>query len=256
METGEDNVYEETTQAEKEVKMEANAEEKGVSQEVSTVLGKFKDVDALARAYGQLEAEFTRRSQRLKKLEKDVENFQTKSASGLEAEKLRKTAKARKAETKKFDEFLLEVEESGLGNKGNEEENPTVNQDTPNASVEVVPSIEKGEETTVEAEKATTQAEERTEKTEIVADTKIEASIANQKNMTEVLSSDALYEKVCQDEQVRLRIIGEYLTSIGKTGAPLTTGGVGMITPPMRAKTIGDAGNMALRFFQKEKKDN
>lgn len=32
-------------------------------------LGKFKSVDALLRAYGELEAEFTRRSQRLKALE-------------------------------------------------------------------------------------------------------------------------------------------------------------------------------------------
>ncbi len=31
--------------------------------------GKFKSVDALVRAYGELEAEFTRRSQRLKALE-------------------------------------------------------------------------------------------------------------------------------------------------------------------------------------------
>ncbi|MDE5897386.1 MAG: hypothetical protein K2H43_06205, partial [Clostridia bacterium] len=32
-------------------------------------LGKFKNVDALARAYKELEAEFTRRSQKLKALE-------------------------------------------------------------------------------------------------------------------------------------------------------------------------------------------
>ena len=32
-------------------------------------LGKFKSVDALVRAYGELEAEFTRRSQKLKALE-------------------------------------------------------------------------------------------------------------------------------------------------------------------------------------------
>ena len=36
----------------------------------SAVLGKFRDVNALAEAYGALEAEFTRRSQRLRELEK------------------------------------------------------------------------------------------------------------------------------------------------------------------------------------------
>jgi hypothetical protein len=34
-----------------------------------TILGKFKDVDALLQAYNSLQAEFTRRSQRLKELE-------------------------------------------------------------------------------------------------------------------------------------------------------------------------------------------
>ncbi len=39
-------------------------------QKSAPVLGKFESVDALARAYGELEAEFTRRSQRLRELEK------------------------------------------------------------------------------------------------------------------------------------------------------------------------------------------
>ena len=39
--------------------------------EAATVLGKFKDVQTLMKAYSDLEAEFTRRSQRLKELEKE-----------------------------------------------------------------------------------------------------------------------------------------------------------------------------------------
>ncbi len=38
-------------------------------QKEELLAGKFKSVDALVRAYGELEAEFTRRSQRLKALE-------------------------------------------------------------------------------------------------------------------------------------------------------------------------------------------
>lgn len=44
----------------------SNAETAG---ETVPDLGKFKSVDALLRAYGELEAEFTRRSQKLKALE-------------------------------------------------------------------------------------------------------------------------------------------------------------------------------------------
>lgn len=42
---------------------------KETGAETAVDLGKFKSVDALKRAYGELEAEFTRRSQRLKELE-------------------------------------------------------------------------------------------------------------------------------------------------------------------------------------------
>ena len=40
-------------------------------KEAETALGKFKDVQTLMKAYSDLEAEFTRRSQRLKELEKE-----------------------------------------------------------------------------------------------------------------------------------------------------------------------------------------
>ena len=42
-------------------------------KEAATELGKFKDVKALMEAYSALEAEFTRRSQRLKELEANKE---------------------------------------------------------------------------------------------------------------------------------------------------------------------------------------
>ena len=58
----EENVYEETTRSEDATAVEG--------EKASTVPGKFKDVDALVRAYSSLQAEFTRRSQKLKELEK------------------------------------------------------------------------------------------------------------------------------------------------------------------------------------------
>ena len=95
----EENVYEDTTPA------EGVAEAK--VEEASTVLGKFKDVSALERAYEHLQAEFTRRSQKLRELEKEVENFKEAEASG--AEKLRKNAKARKEAAKQFDAFVADM---------------------------------------------------------------------------------------------------------------------------------------------------
>lgn len=49
---------------------EENGKQEPAAESKETLLaGKFKSVDALVRAYGELEAEFTRRSQRLKALE-------------------------------------------------------------------------------------------------------------------------------------------------------------------------------------------
>ena len=55
----------------------------GKEEEALTALGKFKDVNALARAYESLQAEFTRRSQRLKELERAVENSSEKVEKAL-----------------------------------------------------------------------------------------------------------------------------------------------------------------------------
>ena len=49
--------------------------------EVAAELGKFKDVKALAEAYRALEAEFTRRSQRLKELEEMQANKETEATA-------------------------------------------------------------------------------------------------------------------------------------------------------------------------------
>ncbi|MDE6597422.1 MAG: hypothetical protein K2K60_02150 [Clostridia bacterium] len=56
--------------------------EKG--ENAAAVLGKFKDVQTLMKAYSDLEAEFTRRSQRLKELEK--ENKAEPEPDGVKAE--------------------------------------------------------------------------------------------------------------------------------------------------------------------------
>ena len=66
------------------------------------------------------------------------------------------------------------------------------------------------------------------------------------------IPSDEIYRLATKDEKVRLQIIGEYLQSLGKTGAPITAGGVGALaTPPRVIRNIKDAGRMALQLFQK-----
>lgn len=240
----EENVYEkESSRTEEGVRTQTGAEkESGPS--TSAVPGKFKDVDALAKAYESLQAEFTRRSQRLKQLEKLAENFSDgqgeKADSG--AEKLRKNAQRMREEKKAFDQFLLETET--LSNSAQEEESAEKRENlTPMYEVNGINSQ-------TEAAKQEEREEEDAKRSEVKNARPLgsgELSVVHTEN---VESSEALYRKVQENEEVRLKIIGEYLRSIGKSIAPLTVGGGTAVTPPLKPHNIKDAGQMALSYFK------
>ena len=83
----EDNVYEDTTRA-AETNTQGDGADRNNTETEGELPSKFKSVSALARAYEALQAEFTRRSQRLKELERQKENFaEAKKHNGAEAEK-------------------------------------------------------------------------------------------------------------------------------------------------------------------------
>ena len=239
----EENVYVEN--AETEQVAETTGREEGREdcvQKGSAVLGKFKDVDALAKAYSALQAEFTRRSQRLKELERKAENVAKtsetengKSATGVE--KLKNVALERKEEQDAFNRFVAEIESrEGMPVKGAEEE--------------ILPTAEKE----VVAPKTTEILETEMVKTEVPSQEQSVTCVANSREST-FDGEEELYKKVCDNEQVRLKIIGEYLSSLQKNSAPLMKGGVGAFAaPPLKAKTIDEAGSMALRLFKEGRK--
>ncbi len=232
----EENVDVETTKAEEVA--QANEE----NEKALTVLGKFKDVDALARAYESLQAEFTRRSQRLKSLEKEVDNLKGLAMqSGVE--KLRKTAQARREEAKAFDAFIAEVDGGVSVEKPNRLEGDEV--------VCNVAQVENAEEETENSEaEAMSVKGEKEEKSAVAVDGGAGAKLPVLEEVD--FSKETLFQRAVNDEDVRLRIVGEYLSSLGKVGAPLMKGGGGALTsPPVRARTVGEAGDMALLYFKK-----
>ena len=278
----EENVYEQNTQTEEVAKANgAAAQEK---EETSAVLGKFKDVNALARAYGALEAEFTRRSQRLKELEYQLSNNSQKGneAAAAGAEKLRTHAKARKEAAKAFEEFVSSVGKAHTdGVAARELGVDTALEETQKGSDDILktqkPCLEdkakeggmyalKEENTLAAKPEGEGNATEYKVETAGLASTLSmdkggadEESVSKGENVfsavakhgnTEI-SSEELYRRVSRDEGVRLKIIGEYLASIGKSGAPMTAAGAGVpISPPLKAKNIADAGVMALQFLK------
>lgn len=212
------------------------------NQEALSVLGKFKDVDALAKAYGSLQAEFTRRSQRLKELERQAENFNAQTEKSG-AEKLRKKAELKKAEERAFDEFISELEQGGENRGEGEKDNalePLIKKERALGSSGDT-DMPTSEESALETSAETALGLER------------DATVGLGREPAVAVSSDDLYQRVSRDENVRLRIIGEYLSSLGKVNAPLMRGGASTLaSPPLKAKSIDEAGGMALRYFKKQ----
>ena len=255
-----DNVYEEAESTGKGMEKDTGTEN-ACPEAVSTVPNKFKDVNALANAYASLQAEFTRRSQRLKELEKLTENLGGQAAlrGGSGAEKLRKNAQARRAEKQAFEAFVADM---GRGNStvqadvdGLEPRKPDENtvgredakggdgESTERETFEVAAVAE------TESAKRAAEAQESEAEHGVSSLSAENASVAER--MEKELSAEELYGKVCRNEEVRLKIIGEYLASVRKTAAPLTVGGVGAFaTPPRKVSSIGDAGDMALLYFK------
>jgi hypothetical protein len=220
----EENVYEEEKQM-----TEDSARAQTGEMEASAALKKFKDVNALLKAYESLQSEFTRRSQRLKELERRADNQgQVCDESDSGVEKLRKNAQKKREERKAFERFLTETEEASA---------VATPENGPAAWEELQTGSGQTEADKVEEEKENA-IKLRGEGGEPVAEFK------------NSLSSEELYLETQKNEEVRLRIIGEYLRSVGRALPPLTVGGKTAVTPPLKPRDIKDAGQMALKYFK------
>ena len=209
-----ENVYEIDPQTEQgSVK---DDKENGNDKQVvgSADLGKFKDVSALMQAYQSLQAEFTRRSQRLKRYERELDNqaqedtARVSECSGQASADVSEQTPVRPDSTK--EESVLAVEMKELHDstcKDSDGENKTV---THGDGLQLL------------------------------------GQAGN--------SAPSLYEQVMASEEVRLKIVGDYLSSLGKNGAPLMKGGGGVLTAPAKKPVcIADAGKMALAYLQGQK---
>ncbi len=192
-------------------------------QKGSAELGKFKDVNALLQAYTALEAEFTRRSQRLKALEREAENGKAEVAKELNA-----VAEGDEAANEVVNEEKCAVSQT-------ESLTPTA---APKECTTNMTEVRKPEVGMAEAE---AKKEEGS----------FSSTVRSVRNTEKNFADDELYSAVLANEAVRLKVIGEYLSSIGKNGAPMVKGGTGTLAvQPARAESIASAGAMALRMFK------
>lgn len=225
------------------------AEGENRAKETGSIAKKFKSVDALEKAYESLQAEFTRKSQRLKELERLTENSEGakgKNAGQGAVEKLRRRAETVKAETKQFDCFVAGLQED----KEQAQEPIALDEPEKQKSLDGATGAQCLSPAQTEGENAGSEGENRQEKAR--NEGKSTECVAKERE-TAYLTDDELFERAKQNETVRLKIIGDYLSSVGKSSAPLMRGGAGTLSaPPLKAKTVEQAGRMALRWFTRE----
>lgn len=219
----------------------------------AAILGKFRSVDALAEAYAALQAEFTRRSQRLKELEKKTENSVSRGdpeSGGIPEEKTLGEERLRKA-----DGGEGESPENSRSQSDAQGESADGNRGSANAQAGRVGDSEEREpvfapDGAVNAGNGGSFALKKTGAAVAGAEQKRET--ADGGSYGEPNDEEALYRAATASENVRLRIVGDYLSSL-KKGAPLMRGGTGTLAvPALKAKSISDAGELALRYFKKD----
>ena len=185
------------------------------------LLGKFRSADALAEAYSALEAEFTRRSQRLRELERRAENPGGAGTGAPVSEEGEEGAV--RPERRSFPDTPAASDATigrGPALPQAEKAPPTGGGEVPDGSPEKSPG---------ESPKGPETIPERGE-----------------------MSEEELYRAASGSERVRLKIVGDYLASLKTPGAPLVRGGGGTLAaPPRKARSIDEAGNMALLYFKK-----
>ena len=249
----------------------AEAEER----EAVTDLGKFKDVKALLEAYQALEAEFTRRSQKLKELEASKE--QEAPARRAQTDRVQTEGKpSSEGQTSEEEsDKKVSTENGETPEVGKEEENVAPRTALPEGAspLPALPQKAVTEEAlpkkavTEEAlpEKAVTEeALRQTALPELSAQGDLgqahaDAAIAQAPSAEATNSNGGGAVGVTLSElsqQMKNAVIEEYLTAVlAKRGVPFVTGGGAVSAAKRTPKTVSEAGALANKLFKnKEEK--
>lgn len=198
---------------------EADSADATAAKADSDLPDKFKSVRALADAYNALQAEFTRRCQRLRELEARADNLlRGENADGENGSP--DWESGGKAAAQSVGKTEASAVRQDAQNPAGALQNASDHSD--GATKEVAKEVAKESENAGgNAGAAQYTAEGEAEKEERVS------------------------------ERTRLKIIADYLSSLKNNAAPLIRGGAGTLaTPPAKPDSIEEAGRMALRHFR------
>lgn len=202
----------------------AEAEEilEGRDEQTSTSLKKFKDVKSLEKAYGSLESEFTKRSQRIKELEGKVAEL-TEFKLGAEKEKA-----------------ALEAERGARENKENGERGLSGAEEF----------YKKFPEAAKYAEKIADFAEsgENLSDKEFLEKAYVKCLLREAEELRAKLSDEEFLYGQIESTPIKDRVIKAYLSGVKnspKTPYLLRGDGNIAVLPPVKPKTLAEAGKLA-----------
>lgn len=266
-----------------------------------TSLGKFHDVESLCKAYNSLESEFTKRCQRIKELEGEIEELKVKSESFKKEENADASAdeKVNHKFAENADNGLIDGDFNVKGEFLEETKQEKAPADNPTGFTEDETQVgEKPDGEKPDGEKpdvsdlSTSESVDETNLRKISEGAKVrtimeffrdypEASVyalkigvnLNEDEITKTALLDA-YVKVLRQEKavlpkngespfeksrnacdvsesVKEEIIKDYLFSLKENGPKLMGGGGEIpVTPPVRPKTLAEAGRLAQNIIK------
>lgn len=214
-----------------------------------SLLGKFKDVESLLKAYDALQAEFTKRCQRVKALEGEVErlSLSTSEKSGNDETVSEEEAKGR-------EEFKSAIPV----NADEINSNAVLSQDSPERydgfleeeNFDTILNFFKNYPSAVKFSEDLLKGLSRGKvKEEDLFKSFVKSLLANDEK---IKSEEISYDKITPS--MKERIIKEYLVSLkdGVTRPTTLLSGEGVIplSPPVRPKNIAEAGALAKKIIK------
>ena len=219
-------------------------------------LQKFKDIDSLVKAYSSLEAEFTRRSQRLRELEGAQKRAVLPRLETSEKEAKRDTSQAQKAgqdddghvETAEFENNYKLSKESDALNKG---AGVLSQQLLEKETGDFLKKFPKAQKLSAEIANAAAISGDYSQGfLERAYLASLEIKLAKSEDVLQ--DKQKLKEYVFNSPELKEAVIKEYLNGFKGGVSLLTESGAGITMPPKKPTTISEAGNLARELLQKK----
>ncbi len=215
--------------------------------ESSDSFGKFKTAEDLLKAYNCLEAEFTKRSQQLRALERELFDIKSEQTVAKSDEPVQTLSNAQTVQ----DETGSAVE----GFAGNATDSLDLSYDEGRIAVEVSEFLSAYPEAVTYAEKIAEMTSNLKDLGKGFLQKAYVAVLRDELNRErEKVNEDFILQKALESSLVKEKIIRNYLSDItaNKAIKLISGGGESAVIPPSRPKNISQAGEMAVSILRKE----